>query len=117
MGYCRTSILDENEIQVALVFQAAVRYVAIVSLMLIALLPLRLLADDLSSAFQSANKLYEESKFAEAAVAYEKLVQSGQTSPALYFHLVKPLFKSGQIGRAIVACRQATHFAPHDPAL
>jgi tetratricopeptide (TPR) repeat protein len=66
-------------------------------------------------AFETANKLYEEGKFADAASAYEKLFQSGQTSVALWFNLGNALFKSGQIGRAIAAYRTAEQLAPRDP--
>ncbi len=73
---------------------------------------------ELSAAgFESANKLYEEGKFAEAAAAYEKLTQSGERSAALCFNLGNALFKSGQIGRAIAAYRQAEQLAPRDPDL
>ena len=70
-----------------------------------------------STDFDAANKLYEEGKFADAASAYEKLVQSGQVSAALYFNLGNAWFKSGQIGRAIAAYRQAQQIAPRDPDL
>jgi len=45
------------------------------------------LAAGVSSAFDAANKLYAQGKFAEAAGAYEKLAQRGAVSPALYFNL------------------------------
>jgi len=70
-----------------------------------------------ATAFDAANKLYEEGKFADAASAYEKLTQSGQASAALYFNLGNAFFKSGQIGRAIAAYRQAEQITPRDPDL
>jgi tetratricopeptide (TPR) repeat protein len=69
------------------------------------------------AAFESANKLYEEGKFAQAAAAYESLVKSGQASAALYFNQGNAWFKSGQIGRAIAAYRQAEQLSPRDPDL
>jgi tetratricopeptide (TPR) repeat protein len=66
-------------------------------------------------AFDSANKLYEEGKFAEAASAYEKLAQFGETSAALFFNLGNAFFKSGQIGRAVAAYRTAEQLTPRDP--
>ena len=69
----------------------------------------------MAAAFDAANKLYYEGKFAEAAAAYEKLAQSGQGAPALYFNLGNAFFKSGQIGRAIAAYRQAEELTPRDP--
>ena len=80
-----------------------------------AVLPSTTLAADTVSAFDAANKLYEQGKFADAAGAYEKIVDGGLASPALYFNLGNALFKSGQIGRAITAYRQAEQLAPRDP--
>ena len=68
-----------------------------------------------SSGFDSANKLYEQGKFAEAAAAYENLIQSGSVSAALCFNLGNAFFKSSRIGRAIAAYRQAERLAPRDP--
>ncbi len=65
--------------------------------------------------FEAANKLYEQGKYADAATAYESLVRSGLTSPALYFNLGNAFFKSSEIGRAIAAYRQAQRLTPRDP--
>ena len=65
--------------------------------------------------FDAANKLYAQSKFAEAAAAYSKLTEAGSITPALYFNLGNACFKSGQIGRAIAAYRQAEEMSPRDP--
>src|SRR5437773_4862622 len=40
-----------------------------------------------ASAFDIANRLYEEGKFTEAADAYAKLIQQGAISPTVYFNL------------------------------
>jgi len=68
-------------------------------------------------AFDAANKLYEQGKFTDAAAAYERMLQSGQASAALYFNLGNAFFKAGQIGRAIGAYRQAEMLTPRDPDL
>lgn len=68
-----------------------------------------------AAAFDAANKLYEQGKFAEAAKGYEKLLQTGQASEAIYFNLGNALFKTGQIGRAIATYDQAQQLAPRDP--
>ena len=67
--------------------------------------------------FEGANKLYEEGKFAEAASEYQKVLQSGQTSVALWFNLGNAFFKSGQIGRALAAYRTGEQLDPRDPDL
>lgn len=95
----------------------AARNAVRLALLLLVLSPGAARADLSAAAFESANKLYEEGKFAEAAAAYQKLAQPGQTSAALCFNLGNALFKSGQIGRAIDAYRQAEQFTPRDPDL
>jgi tetratricopeptide (TPR) repeat protein len=72
-------------------------------------------AADLAADFDGANKLYGGGKFSEAAAAYEKLLQSGQASSALYFNLGNAWFKSGQFGQAIAAYHQAEQLTPRDP--
>jgi tetratricopeptide (TPR) repeat protein len=74
-------------------------------------------AESPSSAFDAANKLFEQGKFAEAASAFEKLAQSGQASEALYFNLGNAWFKANQLGRAIIAYHQADQLDPRDPDL
>jgi len=71
----------------------------------------------ISAEFDAANKLYEQGKFTDAVSAYEKLIQSGSVSPALYFNLGNAFFKSGQAGRALVSYRQAERIAPRDSDL
>ncbi|MGB7747130.1 MAG: tetratricopeptide repeat protein [Verrucomicrobiia bacterium] len=72
------------------------------------------MAADISPEFNTANKLYAEGKFAEAATAYEKMLQSKTVSPALYFNCGNAEFKSGNFGRAIAAYRQAAQLSPRD---
>ena len=72
------------------------------------------MAADWPAEFNAANKLYAEGKFAEAASAYEKILQSGAVSPALYFNYGNAEFKSGNLGRAIAAYRQAAQLTPRD---
>jgi len=72
-------------------------------------------AGDVSAAFEQANKLYEQGKFPEAAAAYAKMISDGNAAPALYFNLGNALFKSGEIGRAILNYRLAEQLAPRDP--
>jgi tetratricopeptide (TPR) repeat protein len=74
-------------------------------------------AADLSAPFESANKLYEEGKYADAIAAYDKLLGTGAASAALYFNRGNAYFKLGQLGRAIDSYRHARQFAPRDPDL
>jgi tetratricopeptide (TPR) repeat protein len=74
-------------------------------------------AIDTDTAFNTANKLYEQGSFAEAASDYEKILQAGATSPVLYYNLGNARFKSGEVGRALAAYRHAEQLAPRDPDL
>ncbi len=64
--------------------------------------------------FDAANRLYEKGDFGAAAAAYQKLA-ANSASPALLFNLGNAHFRHGQVGRAILAYRQAEQLAPRDP--
>lgn len=72
-------------------------------------------AADVRADFNTANNLYAQGKFSEAAEAYEAIIAAGPGNTALYFNLGSAYFKSGQIGRAIAAFRQAERRSPRDP--
>ena len=73
-----------------------------------------LFAADAATDFSTANKLYAEGKFADAANTYEKILQTGAQSPALLFNDANAEFKAGNLGRAIAAYRRAALLAPRD---
>ncbi|HVV70702.1 MAG TPA: tetratricopeptide repeat protein [Verrucomicrobiae bacterium] len=73
--------------------------------------------DSAGAAFDSANRLYEQGKYSEAAAGYEKLVQAGHRSAAVYFNLGNACFKAGEIGKAIAAYHEAERITPRDPDL
>ncbi len=72
-------------------------------------------ATHLTAEFTTANRLYEQGKYAEAATRYERLIQSGWNSSILYFNSGNAWFKAGQAGRAILAYRKAERISPRDP--
>jgi tetratricopeptide (TPR) repeat protein len=74
----------------------------------------KVFAADVPADFNAANRLYAEGKFAAAAAAYEKILQTGAISPALWFNYGNAEFKLGQPGRAIAAYRRAELLAPRD---
>ena len=76
-----------------------------------------LFAADVNSNFSAANELYAKGKFAEAATAYETILQSGGQSPALLFNAGNAEFKAGHLGKAIAAYRKAELLAPRDAEL
>lgn len=73
-----------------------------------------LAADGGMPAFEDANRLYERGKHAEAAQAYERLVDAGQVNAATYFNLGTAWLQAGRIGLAIDALIQARRLAPND---
>ncbi len=74
-------------------------------------------AADVASNFSAANRFYAKGKFPEAARAYETILQTGKTSPALLFNYGNAEFKSGHLGRAIAAYQSAEQLSPRDPEL
>jgi tetratricopeptide (TPR) repeat protein len=74
-------------------------------------------AADISPDFAAANKIYAEGKFAEAAAAYGKLLQTGGQSPSLLFNYGNAEFKADHLGKAIAAYRKAKLISPRDPEL
>jgi tetratricopeptide (TPR) repeat protein len=95
--------------------QTPSRRLLLMVLFVLAVLPLH--AADVVSGFEQANKLYEEGKYSLAAKAYDKLIEAGAISEAIYFNRGNALFKLGQIGRAIASYREAQELAPRDPDL
>ncbi len=73
-----------------------------------------LFAADVAADFSTANRLYAEGKFSDAAGAYEKILQTGAQSPALLFNYANAEFKAGNLGKAIAAYRRAELLAPRD---
>jgi tetratricopeptide (TPR) repeat protein len=73
-----------------------------------------LFAADVTADFSTANRLYAEGKFSDAASAYENILQTGAQSPALLFNYANAEFKAGNLGKAIAAYRRAELLAPRD---
>jgi len=74
-------------------------------------------AADSPTAFDQANKLYEQGKFAEAVAAYETFALTNPPTASVWFNLGNAAYKSGQLGRAIGAYRLAERLTPRDAAL
>ncbi|MEO5804337.1 MAG: tetratricopeptide repeat protein [Verrucomicrobiota bacterium] len=72
-------------------------------------------AENISTDFNEANKLYEQGKYSEAAARYETILQAGSVSAPVYFNLGNAFLKSGRVGRAIAAYRNAEKLSPRDP--
>jgi len=76
-----------------------------------------LFAADVATDFSAANRLYAEGKFSDAATAYGNMLQTGTRSPSLLFNAGNAEFKSGHLGMAITAYRQAEQLSPRDAEL
>jgi tetratricopeptide (TPR) repeat protein len=84
---------------------------------LLALLLLTCWCEAATNAFDEANRLYEQGKFAEAASAYERVAASGGATANLWFNLGNAHYKSDRLGRAIAVYRLAERMTPRDTAL
>jgi tetratricopeptide (TPR) repeat protein len=73
-----------------------------------------LFASDITANFSTANQLYAEGKFSEAAKAYNVILGSGAVSPNLLLNDGNAQFKSGNLGLAIAAWRRAALLSPRD---
>jgi tetratricopeptide (TPR) repeat protein len=74
----------------------------------------KLFAADVAADFSTANQLYAEGKFFDAASAYENIRLTGVQSPALLFNYANAEFKAGNLGKSIAAYRRAGQLSPHD---
>ncbi len=65
--------------------------------------------------FAAANGLYREGKYDQAAAAYAKIVEGGNTSAAMYYNWGNALIKSGRLGQALWAYEKSLAENPRDP--
>jgi tetratricopeptide (TPR) repeat protein len=64
---------------------------------------------------ERGNQLYLEGDYAGAVEAYEAVLDAGFESVALHYNLGNAYFKSGELGRSILAWERARTLAPNDP--
>ena len=74
-------------------------------------------ADNASQVFGSANALYLQGRYADAASAYESILAGGYENGELYFNLGNAYYKSGRIQNSILNYERAKRFFPHDEDL
>jgi len=67
--------------------------------------------------FDSANQLYQESRFPEAKDHYESILANGYESSALYLNLGNTYFRMGNLARAVVNYERGLRIAPGDEDL
>lgn len=64
-----------------------------------------------------ANSLYDNGRFAEAAQAYEQLINQGAADSAVYYNLGNAYLRQGNVGQAIVNYQRAAQLDPRDAAI
>jgi tetratricopeptide (TPR) repeat protein len=69
----------------------------------------------MASAFDEANKLYEQGRYSDAVAAYRSILEQNIASAAVYFNLGNAYFKLGETGQAIASFRFAQRLDPRDP--
>jgi len=115
--------LSSASARVALVLAigaAATRTLVVLALIAAVLAPRWLRADVAPSPntiFFHANALYGEERYTDAAAEYERVLAAGVESGPLYFNLGNAYFKTGDIGRSVLAYERARRLMPADPDL
>jgi tetratricopeptide (TPR) repeat protein len=71
-------------------------------------------AQTVEQRYQQGNALYQQGKFAEAAVAYESILKAGYTGGEICFNLGNAYYKQGNMGKAILNFERALRFLPAD---
>lgn len=64
--------------------------------------------------FERGNALYAKEQYAQAAAAYESVLQSGKHSAALYFNLGNAYYKQNKVAPAIYNYEKALVLNPND---
>ncbi len=65
--------------------------------------------------FNKGNELYRAGKYADAAAEYQRIIDEGKVSAAIYFNLGNAFYRQGNIARAILAYERAQRLKPGDP--
>lgn len=72
---------------------------------------------DAATLFMEANRYYKEEKHSEAALRYEKLIQSAVGNGEIYYNLGNSYFKMGMLGKSILSYRLAGLYLARDEDL
>jgi tetratricopeptide (TPR) repeat protein len=65
---------------------------------------------------QQAQKAYQQSRYADAVTAYEKLIQGGYHDADLCYNLGNACFRAGKLGKAVLYYEKALSLDPTDEA-
>jgi len=70
--------------------------------------------DTVQGLFEKGNAYYAKAQYTEAAATYQKIIDDGYQSPALYFNMGNASYKSGDIPLALLYYEKAHKLAPGD---
>jgi len=73
--------------------------------------------NDLNQIFKAANSFYQEAKYDQAILEYEKIISQGLDSGNLYYNLANCYFKKGELGKAVLNYERAKTLMPADSDL
>jgi tetratricopeptide (TPR) repeat protein len=71
-------------------------------------------AQSVNQLYTSANSLYKQNQFEQAAAAYEKILAQGYRTPEVYYNLGNSYYKQGNTGKAILNFERAKKLSPED---
>ncbi len=69
---------------------------------------------DYDQIFEEGNRFYQSGEFENAIASYNKIIEDGYESAALYFNLGNAYFREGNIGYAILNYERALKLSPGD---
>lgn len=81
---------------------------------LLLIFPVSVIADEAATTFSSANELYREGKFADAAKLYEKLLDNGYKRADVYYNLGNAYYRMDKIPESILNYERALLLSPGD---
>jgi tetratricopeptide (TPR) repeat protein len=67
--------------------------------------------------FEQANNLYAQSKYNDAAEAYQRLIDAGYRQPSLYFNAGNAYYKTNRTGLAVYNYEKALQIAPGNASI
>lgn len=88
-----------------------IKYIVFIAIMLMSGMACMAQSDELNTLWQTAEKQYTEKQYREASESYAELLQYG-TSASLYYNYANALFKSGELGKAILNYERALKLDP-----
>lgn len=73
------------------------------------------LASSTEDLFGRAQAAYDDGRYGEAAMLYEKIIESGINNPEVHYNLGNACFKNNELPNAAIHYRKASYDLPRDP--